>query len=317
MRDNKLLKTAFFISVTAATIYGINRVIFSITDKMSALTKSKEGKYPWKYGEISYTRQGSGTPILLIHDLHSGNYDIEWKYIVEDLAQTHEVYTIDLLGCGKSDKPAITYNAYIYMQLIHDFIKDVIEEKTNVIATGTSAMIPLITTLEQSHMIEKILLVNPISVKKTNQGPTTNSKLQKRLIELPLIGTLLYNILHNQNYYNKEFMHANFVMPEYISLKIPTQFYVAAHKGGANAKYLFASQIGNCLNFPVSRALMNCDVPIHCVFGEFENNGVSTQDEYISCNSQITCSTIDNAKHYPHIEQPEAFIQLCNEFFEY
>ena len=58
--------------------------------------------------------------------------------MMKKLEKTNTVYTIDLLGCGRSDKPNITYTNYLYVQLIDNFIKDVIKEKTDVVATGSS-----------------------------------------------------------------------------------------------------------------------------------------------------------------------------------
>ena len=63
---------------------------------------------------------------------------MEWDKVIDTLSREHTVYTIDLLGCGKSDKPAITYTCYLYVQLLTDFIRDIIGEKTDIVATGAS-----------------------------------------------------------------------------------------------------------------------------------------------------------------------------------
>ena len=43
-----------------------------------------------------------------------------------DLARRNTVYTIDLLGFGRSDRPAIRYSARLYISLISDFVSRVI-----------------------------------------------------------------------------------------------------------------------------------------------------------------------------------------------
>ena len=58
---------------------------------------------------ILYTKKGSGSPVLLIHDIVPGACGYEWNRIEEELAMEHTVYTIDLLGCGRSEKPGVTY----------------------------------------------------------------------------------------------------------------------------------------------------------------------------------------------------------------
>ena len=63
-------------------------------------------------------KKGEGTPLLLVHDLNCASSNYEWKYVVDDLSKRHTVYAIDLLGCGHSDKPKMTYTNYLYVQLL-------------------------------------------------------------------------------------------------------------------------------------------------------------------------------------------------------
>lgn len=74
-------------------------------------------------------KKGSGSPVLLIHDMLPGACGYEWNRIEEELAMEHTVYTIDLLGCGRSEKPGMTYTNFVYVQVICDFIRNVIGEK--------------------------------------------------------------------------------------------------------------------------------------------------------------------------------------------
>lgn len=85
--------------------------------------------YHWKYGNIYYTKSGKGKPVLLIHDLDPTASSYEWKAVTKKLAENHTVYAIDLLGCGRSEKPNMTYTNYLYVQLMNEFISNVINEK--------------------------------------------------------------------------------------------------------------------------------------------------------------------------------------------
>lgn len=87
--------------------------------------------------------KGTGSPILLIHDTLPGASGYEWSKIEDELAIDHTVYTVDLLGCGRSDKSSITYTNFVYVQMISDFIKKIIGQKTDVIASGFSGSLLL------------------------------------------------------------------------------------------------------------------------------------------------------------------------------
>ena len=132
----KNIKHFLFLAAAAGTgIHLMNRTV-NRTACMKEILSSHPGHYyDWKHGRIYYTKTGSGAPLLLIHDLHPASSSYEWSRMMKKLEKTNTVYTIDLLGCGRSDKPNITYTNYLYVQLIDNFIKDVIKEKTDVVAT--------------------------------------------------------------------------------------------------------------------------------------------------------------------------------------
>ena len=57
-------------TLTGISIYGINKTI-SISSSMKNLLRTDRGNFfNWRYGNIFYTKQGKGSPILLIHDLN-------------------------------------------------------------------------------------------------------------------------------------------------------------------------------------------------------------------------------------------------------
>ena len=74
-------------------------------------------------------KKGTGSPILLIHDALPGASGYEWSKIEDELAVDHTVYTVDLLGCGRSDKPSITYTNFVYVQMICDLSGKLSEKK--------------------------------------------------------------------------------------------------------------------------------------------------------------------------------------------
>ena len=64
------LKTIFFIdTIAVASMYGINHIVSS-SALLKNILKPNSGKYyNWKMGKIFYRTMGTGSPLLLIHDL--------------------------------------------------------------------------------------------------------------------------------------------------------------------------------------------------------------------------------------------------------
>ena len=139
-------------------------------------------------------KEGTGSPVLLIHDLNHYSSSMEWDKVIGTLSKEHTVYTIDLLGCGKSDKPAITYTCYLYVQLLTDFIRDIIGEKTDIVATGASASFVTAACQNIADQIDHIILVCPESTHALAKAPNHKSKLLAKIINIPIYGTFIYNV---------------------------------------------------------------------------------------------------------------------------
>lgn len=303
----------FYVGMTACTLAGmhiINRLIFQSSGKQNLLYSHNGATYSWRLGDIFYTKQGQGNPVLLIHDLDSAASDVEYRYIVNSLAENHTVYTMDLLGCGRSDKPAITYTAYIYVQLISDFVRDVIGEKTTVVASGNSANFAVLAAYGDSDLFDHINLINPVGIRLQRKLPNVVSTTFKKAVELPIVGTFLYNIATSRVVL-KQRLSSGYLYPYLLKNKTLTAAYESAHQGDANAKYLFASKYSNYTGSNILHALSALKNPITLIVGEEDCNGAETANDYVTANSRVNVNIVGRAKHFPQIEQPhDTLLQL-------
>ena len=145
-------------SGAAASMALINKYIQISASGKNILEDSESLCYRWRFGNIHYKRTGNGKPLLLIHDLASSSSSYEWNSVVRPLSEHFTVYTIDLLGCGRSEKPNMTYTNYLYVQLICDFIKSVIGRRTSVITSGSSASLALMACSSNSNLFDSLFL---------------------------------------------------------------------------------------------------------------------------------------------------------------
>ena len=83
-------------------------------DELTNLIGGDEGGFDWRDRRIAFTRRGEGPALLLIHGIHPSAWSHEWRNNVDALAKHNTVYTLDLLGFGRSDRPAIRYSARLY-----------------------------------------------------------------------------------------------------------------------------------------------------------------------------------------------------------
>lgn len=304
----------FLTGSTIAGIYAYNKFVSATATEKQLLSDDEGFYYPWKNGEIYYTKKGTGSPLLLLHDTHPTASSVEWSKIQHRLEKHHTVYTLDLLGCGLSEKPSIEYTNFLYVQLILSFIKDIIEEPTTVAASGLTTSFVVMANHMDSSLFNKLILINPISMKTLTVIPDRYSKLKMRLMELPFIGTFIYNLLTSPKIIDKNFRNYYYMKPQLISSKLEDIYYEAAHTNNSNGRYLFSSLIGKYLNNTITHAVKELKTPT-LIIGSKELKGYTqVLDYYHLVNPNLNIIRINNGSLCPHMEIPEKITSIIEDF---
>jgi hypothetical protein len=315
LKKNKKITIALISScIGIFIIYLINKLIFFASTLKELLYTDNSNYYNWRFGKIFYTKRGTGTPVLLIHDMDCTSSDYEWKEIVQTLSLKHTVYTIDLLGCGRSDKPKITYTNYLYVQLISDFIKNVIKHKTDIISTGKSASFAIMACFIESDKFGNLILINPSDLTSMNSYPKYKHKLLKYVIECPIIGTLIYNIVVSKLMISDQFKDSYYYNEHKIRDKYINAYYEAAHKGGSSAKYLYSSMRCHYTNINIVHALKEINNSIYLIGGDKKDSIDSILEQYTALNSSIETIKIPYTKHLPQFENPKELLKTLDIF---
>ena len=313
----KNIKHFFILTALAAgTVHVINRFI-DVTAEIKNILKSENGnQYEWKNGNIYYTKRGTGSPVLLIHDLNPISSSYEWSKLVKKLEKQHTVYTIDLLGCGRSEKPFLTYTNYLYVQLVTDFINNIIGEKTSIITTGSSISFAVLANNMNKNIIDKIIAINPADFKRFEDAQDKLSSWKKTLLELPIIGTFIYNVRTSTSYITKAFREEYFAKPQLISSKLLDAYYEASHMHHSRGKYLMASIEGHYTENSIVHALKKIDIPLYILQSRYGKTFISQTDAYCHLNPNIEAAYISNCKKLPQLEAPDKVAEMIRMFLE-
>ena len=312
--NKKITTIALLSGSSIAAIHAINKVHTSLCTVKNLLSNSENYFYDWRFGKIRYQKKGKGAPLLFIHDLIIGSSNYEFHRLINNLTEKHEIYSMDLLGYGLSDKPSITYTNNLFEQLVGDFIKNVIGKKTSVVATGESVPFVIMACHNNPEIFNKIICINPQSLYLQNQIPSRQTSLLKYFIESPVIGTFTYHILSNRTSIEKTFHKEYFFHPEEIREKYIYNYLEAAHLDGYNAKYAFASYAGKYMNMNILYELKGIDNSILMIGGEEEKDIKTTIENYKYYNAAIEDVYIKETKHLPQLENPDAVLEQINMF---
>ena len=198
--------------------------------------------------------------------------------------------------------------------MIQGFISDVIQEKVSIIASNISASFVIMANHIDASFIEKIILINPASLEQLDTIPDDLSKVKKSIVQLPFIGTFVYNIRNNMQTIDESFRTRYVSKPQLISSSLEDVYYEAAHKNGSNGRFLYSSLLGNYVNNTISHAVKSITTPT-LIIGSIEIKRYALAlDDYHKLNKNIDIIRINNGSLYPHMEIPEKITSLIEDY---
>lgn len=159
-------------------------------------------------------------------------------------------------------------------------------------------------------IINNIILINPVSLKTLTYIPDSQSKLKQILINLPLVGTFIYNVLMNPARLDRQFRTNYYFKSNMVSSQIKDAYYEASHSDNSNGKYLYSSLLGNYMGVDIRQALKKLKNKT-CIIGSTDiKNNLNTLEEYHKLNSNIQVIHVSNCKLYPQLENPAKINQI-------
>ena len=312
--NKPIKKIISFSTLLLSGLYAANKYIDSC---ITPITTSKNDHiFAWKDLKIIYVEKGNPTnpPLLLIHNLTPSSSKEEWYRIDDALSKDFHIYELDLPGCGKSDKSNITYINYLFVQIISDFIKEIIGMETNICTTDLSSSIILMTARFNPNMITKIIVINPTLIDNLVTPATLKNKIEEKLLLLPIIGTFLYNCKMSKSAIIDYYQYVNFYNFQNVSSKIIDIAYYNAHAHHSNGRYLLSSIMGKYTNINIIHALPKIDKDIYMIGN---GNYKTIIQEYKKYNKKIHSSYISNCRLLPQLEIPETIIDKIKEILSW
>ena len=314
---NNPFKLLAFTAAATASAYLFNRHIDSYSVSQNKLKVEPENFFKWKNLSIYYTKHGSlGSPVILLHDINPSASSAEWDNIVELLAQDHRVYVLDLLGCGRSDKPELTYTNFYYVELLIDFIKSRVCEKSFIVDSGLTSSIALMAGVYDSSKFSGMVFINPPSTGLLSLVPNNRTKIAKKILEAPIIGKLVYNKLFSRQRIDNLFTEKYLYNPFKVTSSLIDTYYESAHLGNGSGRFLQGSLSGRYINMNVNHALKNLKLHADIIVG-----GALRDEDFISrswrrINPEIKIYSVAKSKILPQFEQPEETVAFIKKSIE-
>jgi pimeloyl-ACP methyl ester carboxylesterase len=255
--------------------------------------------------KIRYSRSGKGPPLILLHTLRT-QLDYFYK-VVPILSNSFDVYALDLLGHGYSDKPNVHYDEPTLQQYVYEFLLAEQLNQVTIVGESIGGALALTLAAEHPNLITKVFSLNPYDYPAPNGNGIRRSSLLANIVfgamPLPLLGPIFAST--NAKALLRYIMYGGVYREEHLEESLLTELYNAGKlQGYARA---FRSVIAESKSWVMARRLYDkIKVPVSLVYGDHD---WSYPEERVSNHKLIPNSrytTLENTGHFSCLDSPEA-----------
>jgi pimeloyl-ACP methyl ester carboxylesterase len=269
-------------------------------------------EYAWHHGAIHYVKKGMGDPLVLVHNLYPGADHQEYEHNIDELARHFTVYAIDLLGFGRSDAPRMKYTADTYIELIFDFLREVVKGPASVISAGlTCAYVSEVAAWRES-LFKSLIYICPRSEPTGLDSPRWFAPLKRLFLTTPPLGSGFYDTMAGEAELSS-FLRECFYSSKHVTPEIIQRLHEnAAKPGGIHA---FASLVTGYLDRDLLNTLPKVTTPILLIWGRHARPAPvehSVRVKALARNGVL--EVIEQAGAWPHVEQSAKVNQIVIDY---
>ncbi len=260
--------------------------------------------HSWRGHDIAYVRRGSGAPMLLVHSIHACAWSMEWRLVVPELSEHFTTYSIDLLGFGASAHPALAYTADLYVDLLRDFLSEVIGAPAVLVGSSLGGTYVIDIAARHPHLAKAVCAVGPAGISRLlTPGGTAGAMVQK-LFHSSFPGASLFSALVSKpsiRFFLKDIYHDRQMLTDEV-----VELYSSSARQ-QNARYAPAAFVGMRLNRDIRQALAAMPAPFMLIWGQFAAQTPFREAELVRTLRPEATYVVLPAGDLPHEECPAAF----------
>ena len=277
------------------------QLIGSVFDKLT---------WDWKGYKIGYTVMGTGQPLVLIHGF--GASIGHWRKNIPVLAAAgYQVFAIDLLGFGSSDKPPLNYTMEVWEELVKDFWTAHIQQRAVFVGNSIGGLLSLMVIANHPEIAAGGVLINcagGLSHRPHELNPPLRLVMGafNRLLRSKITGKVLFNRVRQKGQIRRSLMQVyrdrTAVTDELVDL-----LYQPSCDAGA--QQVFVSILTAPPGPTPAQLLPKVKCPLLVIWGEADPwtpiNGAKIYQDLSAQGQPVQVKPIANAGHCPHDEAPD------------
>ncbi len=293
----------------------LNLLIARRAQRLPDATWGSGDTYLWQGSEVAYQRLGEGLPVVLLHSLGPGHSSAEWRLVAGMLADSCEVFALDLPGWGLSSSFGPPYDDELYIELLRDFLVDVVDRRALVVAAGLSAAYAVQVAADHPALFGALGLVVPHGLELYSDEPDIKDAVLHRALRLPVLGTSALNVYTSRSGIASYLRREVFASSALVDDTLVDLHYLNSHRPGAQAA--IAAHIAGYLNHGVRGQLARLRMPVWLAWGrQAQNPRVEAADLWLRRVPEADLEIFEHAGILPHAESPGEFCRKLERFVD-
>jgi non-heme chloroperoxidase len=283
----------------------------TVTTEQQATTANWEKLvWSWRNHKIQYTVMGTGQPLVLVHGF--GASIGHWRKNISVLANAgYQVFAVDLLGFGGSDKAVIDYSTDVWVELLKDFWSEHIQKPAVFIGNSIGALLSLIVLAEHPEITAGGVLINcagGLSHRPHELNPPLRIIMSafNRVVRSPITGKFVFNRIRQKSQIRRTlyqvYRDRTAVTDELVDL-----LYTPSCDPGA--QQVFASILTAPPGPAPEELLPKIERPLLVIWGADDPwtpiTGAKIYEQALENGKDIKILPIPGAGHCPHDECPD------------
>ncbi len=209
--------------------------------------------------QLAYTSQGVGEPLLLVHGITT--YSFIWQKILPLLRDAFQLVTVDLLGCGASDKPLDrSYSLTEHARRLAAFIEALGLENPHLVGHDLGGGIAQIMAVRHQEKLTSLTLINSVGHNFWPVQPI-------RILRTPIIRQLLMGITDQRLF--RAIISRGFYHKERLTEELLEQFWKPFRDPAGRKAFLhFAKCLDNRNLVELEADLRHLSIPVLILRGD-------------------------------------------------
>ncbi len=203
-------------------------------------------------------------PLLFFHGFGGGSSAYEWSKVYPAFATDYRVLAPDLIGWGRSDRPARDYKIEDYLTTLTEFVERTCDRPVSVIASSLTAAFVIRVAIDRPDLFKSLILVTPSGLSDFGEDYTRSPFAQ--VVSTPILDRFLYSTVLATSFGIRTFLEQRqFARPERIYSEIVEAYLASAQQ--PNAEYAALSFVRGDLCFDLAHYITQLMIPTAILWG--------------------------------------------------